>query len=159
MINLFPTPVRPRTTMPSVAIQTSTTARVRCPKCGTTKKSAKRSCCARGGAWFKNCGDSDDSKFDHTWVEGMQACRGLRGSDSVESQEQVMMHGVGGTVYGLNVSQSVNATKLHTTINSADGVSSADVDYCDDCVRQTKLVVCVYGLFILCSSNFDELLV
>ena len=39
------------------------------------KKSDKRSCCARGGAWFKNCGDADETKFDHTWLEGIQACR------------------------------------------------------------------------------------
>ena len=53
-----------------------------CPKCGTTKASGKRSCCARGGAWFKNCGGAGDSQFDHTWAEGMQACNGhvLRGS-------------------------------------------------------------------------------
>ena len=46
-----------------------------CPKCGTVKKSGKRSCCARGGGWFKNCGDVGDMKFDHTWAEGIQACK------------------------------------------------------------------------------------
>ena len=45
-----------------------------CPVCGTSKKSGKRSCCARGGAWFKNCGDVGDTKLDHTWAEGVQAC-------------------------------------------------------------------------------------
>jgi len=44
-----------------------------CPKCGTLK-SGKRSCCFRGGAWFKKCGDTGDSKFEHTWFEGIQAC-------------------------------------------------------------------------------------
>ena len=48
----------------------------RCVECGTTKKSGKLSCCARGGSWFKNCGDGGDSKFDHTWAEGIQACKG-----------------------------------------------------------------------------------
>ena len=47
-----------------------------CPKCGTMKNSKKLSCCVRGGAWFKNCGDVGDSKFDHTWPEGVQACKG-----------------------------------------------------------------------------------
>ena len=46
-----------------------------CLKCGATKKSGKRSCCAPGGAWFKNCGDAGDIKFDHTWTEGVQACK------------------------------------------------------------------------------------
>ena len=46
-----------------------------CLECGTIKKSGKRSCCARGGAWFKNCGDVGDTKSDHTWAEGIQACK------------------------------------------------------------------------------------
>ena len=45
-----------------------------CPKCGTNAKSGKLSCCAPGGAWFKNCGDNGDSRFNHTWFEGIQAC-------------------------------------------------------------------------------------
>ena len=46
-----------------------------CSKCGTFKKSGKRSCCANGGSWAKNCGDDGDSKFDHTWIEGIVACK------------------------------------------------------------------------------------
>ena len=45
-----------------------------CFKCGT-KKSGKLSCCAPGGAWFKKCGDAGESNFDHTWAEGVQACK------------------------------------------------------------------------------------
>ena len=45
-----------------------------CTKCGTTKESGTRSCCARGGAWFEKCGDTGDTKFGHTWAEGIQAC-------------------------------------------------------------------------------------
>ena len=44
--------------------------------CGVTKKSGKHSCCAPGGSWFQNCGDFGDSKFDHTWDEGAEACKG-----------------------------------------------------------------------------------
>ena len=50
-------------------------AKTVCLKCGT-KKSGKLSCCARGGTWFQNCGDPGDSKFEHTWNEGINACRG-----------------------------------------------------------------------------------
>ena len=46
-----------------------------CPKCSTIKKSGQRSCCFRGGAWFKNCGDVGDTRFEHTWGEGIQACK------------------------------------------------------------------------------------
>ena len=48
---------------------------VTCPKCGLTKKS-KPSCCGRGGAWFKNCGDDGDTNFEHTFTEGFDACKG-----------------------------------------------------------------------------------
>ena len=46
-----------------------------CSKCATIKKSDKLSCCAPGGAWFNNCGTSDNPNFDHTWIEGMKACK------------------------------------------------------------------------------------
>ena len=45
----------------------------RCPNCGT-KKSGKASCCGRGGTWFGRCGDLNNFKFEHTWVEGIRAC-------------------------------------------------------------------------------------
>jgi len=33
------------------------------------------SCCGRGGSWFKNCGRAGNTKFQHTWYEGIQACK------------------------------------------------------------------------------------
>ena len=63
-----------------------------CFKCGTIKKSGKLSCCARGGSWFKNCGDSGDSKFEHTWVEGVQACNDITSVLlSLKAQTQSML--------------------------------------------------------------------
>ena len=44
-----------------------------CPKCGTAKSG--QSCCGRGGSWFKKCGDSGDDNFEHTWFEGITACK------------------------------------------------------------------------------------
>ena len=46
-----------------------------CPKCGAITKSGKNSCCGRGGSWFRNCGSAGKAKLDHTWHEGIQACR------------------------------------------------------------------------------------
>ena len=45
-----------------------------CAKCGTFKKSGRLSCCAPGGAWYKNCGDVGDDNVDHAWLEGVTAC-------------------------------------------------------------------------------------
>jgi len=46
-----------------------------CTKCGKFKKSGKVSCCAPGGAWYKNCGSSANSRVDHNWAEGIDACK------------------------------------------------------------------------------------
>ena len=35
-------------------------------------KLGRRSCCGRDGSWFKKCGSAN---FDHTWYEGIQACK------------------------------------------------------------------------------------
>ena len=57
-------------TMPGVTKAITPT----CPKCGTNKNSGKVSCCIGGGAWFKKCG-ADSSKFEHTWTDGVKACK------------------------------------------------------------------------------------
>ena len=44
-----------------------------CPVCGTAKGD-KKSCCAQGGTWQGKCGSP--KKFDHTWQDGIAACRG-----------------------------------------------------------------------------------
>ena len=46
-----------------------------CPVCGTFANTGDRSCCATGGAWFQKCGTTDDSDAEHTWTEGIQACK------------------------------------------------------------------------------------
>ena len=46
-----------------------------CPNCGTIRKSGKTSCCGFGGSWFKNCGSAGNANLDHTWYEGIQACK------------------------------------------------------------------------------------
>ena len=83
-----------------------------CPKCGTIKKSDKRSCCARGGAWFNNCGDDGDGDSDHTWFEGIQACKTPSSSISGEAQAQAM--------------KTTSAQHLHDTKQSTIGPVTAD---------------------------------
>ena len=48
---------------------------IECPVCGVGK-TGKKSCCIRGGSWFKDCGTGDDPQFGHTWGEGAEACKG-----------------------------------------------------------------------------------
>merc|ERR1711934_701701 len=54
-----------------------------CPKCGTFKKSGRRSCCAPGGAWFKNCGGAHNKNVDHKWFEGVAACKRMTTTNTV----------------------------------------------------------------------------
>ena len=46
-----------------------------CPKCGTFKRSGRVSCCAPGGAWYKDCGAFGVKNVAHTWLEGVQVCK------------------------------------------------------------------------------------
>ena len=46
-----------------------------CPKCGLFEKSGRASCCAPGGAWFKNCGGATSKKVAHRWSEGVEVCK------------------------------------------------------------------------------------
>ena len=60
------TPITTSLTTPGIS-----SAIMLCANCGTFKKSGRVSCCAPGGAWYKNCG----SNFDHSWFEGVEACK------------------------------------------------------------------------------------
>ena len=65
----------------------ATTISSECLKCGTIRKSGEASCCGHGGAWSKNCGSAGNSKFGHTWYEGIQACKTRSQSKTVIGQQ------------------------------------------------------------------------
>ena len=83
---------------------TSTTPLSTCATCGTFKSSGKLSCCARGGDWFNKCGDPGDSKFDHTWFEGIQACKDV----TKEAQSQSILP------HQISIAQQQNHTQQQT---------------------------------------------
>ena len=112
-----------------------------CPKCGFTKRSGKYSCCARGGAWFKNCGSAGDIEFDHTWDEGIQACKGFVASVSVKSPLQVIVRGLD-TIQLRNTTQQANTSRAGSVFN----VGTTD---CNACVGITKIVICVCVLLVI----------
>ena len=70
------TPAAPATTISSV-----------CFKCATIGKSGKRTCCGRGGSWFRNCGSAGNAKLHHTWYEGIRACKILAQSKTAISHQ------------------------------------------------------------------------
>ena len=109
--------------------------------CGTTKKSGKLSCCARGGAWFKNCGDAGDMKFDHTWVEGIQACKRFARVASGESPLQFGLRSGEGSDLPLPMTQSRNTTQQKTHVYRPDRMCNTDTTDCAD--RLVTICVCV----------------
>ena len=46
-----------------------------CPQCAGINKSGKLSCCARTASWYQHCGRPGDTNFEHTWNEGLEACK------------------------------------------------------------------------------------
>ena len=89
-----------------------------CPACGIIKKSGKHSCCARGGAWFKNCGDTDDSKFDYTWAQGIKACQGFTASVTAKAHLQGVLYKPRVITYPLQTTRAGNGNQQQT-INAA----------------------------------------
>ena len=87
-----------------------------CSQCGTFKTSGKRSCCARGGAWFNKCGNVGDKNFHHTWVEGIHVCKGnVAGTSSGEAAVHDTLNFEKTIVRSLNSTQHRNVTRTQTT--------------------------------------------
>ena len=133
------------TEVPATTVLSAGSSSTECTECGATTRSGKRSCCARGGAWFKNCGDTDDTKFDHTWAEGIRACKGFVPSIVVKAPLQAILRHVhaGVMLYPLNTTQRLNAARHQTDIHHRGGVPS------DDGVGVTKAVLCFYAFVII----------
>ena len=43
-----------------------------CTECVSSK--AGLTCCAKGGSWEGKCGRPGDTRFEHTWGEGLKGC-------------------------------------------------------------------------------------
>ena len=144
--------MRSGTTTTPFGMSTSTGVRLVCPKCGSAKKSGKRSCCALGGAWFRNCGNSGDTQFDHTWAEGIKACEVFAMSALRKSQLKAILYyeRVGG--YVANTTQPKNLTRQQTNANSHGSMSDAgDMDL-EECVGHATAAAYI---FVLCCCHFE----
>ena len=104
-----------------------------CAKCAINK-AEKSSCCARGGAWFKNCGDGGDTKFDHTWSEGIQACKGIGESVPGESTLQFMSHHAGSILHPTDNIRGETATRQERNISFADIMFNVGSTRSNECI-------------------------
>ena len=118
-----------------------------CSKCSTLKKSGKLSCCARGGAWFKNCGDADATQFDYTWAEGIEACKGL-----LKPSLQVILRNVGGVIVNpLNTTRVRHGTQQDTQSPRTNGISNNSNSRNFVGIRKFSVYVCA----VLIISNLQ----
>ena len=113
----------------------------------------------RGGAWFKKCGDVGDSKFEHTWSEGIQVCEGFVDSVQSADQAQVMLSRVTSNTHAhLNVTKQTQENTVrvenvpeHENIESvgADNAFNVDTSDCKDCFKLSEIISFIFGLVIL----------
>ena len=134
-----------------MATSTSVIRSKRCPKCGKVKKSGKRSCCARGGTWFEKCGDADNANFDHTWMEGIQACDDFEISLSVvDMARAILLHGT--IIYPpTNKTLTRSSTKQQGNILLINDFSAKRTADSAASSQLVKNIVCA-GLFLIIVS-------
>ena len=101
-----------------------------CSKCGIIKKSGKSSCCSRGGSWFGKCGSAGDSNHEHTWSEGILACKEWARSNvaSVEESKAAQELGLSGGAGNLSSLPSANAA-VNVSTAKTDKISFSTTAY------------------------------
>ena len=132
------------TAVTAATVKSAVASASKCPKCGTTKKSGKLSCCAHGGAWFKKCGDAGDTQFVHTWTEGIQACSEVLVSSLLtETRLQVVLRKGNVSVDLLNMSERRSITQQKMgSIRSVSVSNVGTADY-EDCAGFARVVLCI----------------
>ena len=129
-------------------------SRSACPRCGTIKKSGQLNCCARGGAWFNECGDPGDSNFGHTWFEGIQACKYLTRSFAVEAQVNLMLRYEETTITKQFDTDQQQKSTLQSTIDlTTDTMYDVDYTSSKDCDEITKIVTFITTIRIVFLSS------
>ena len=126
-----------------------------CAECATNKV-GKLSCCARGGAWFKKCGDFVDTQFDHTWAEGIQACKHFANSVLARAPPVVMPQRVGVIDYLRNTSRSRNITPQQTNIFRVISTSRIDATDSEEYLGCARVAVCISIYFFALGGIFSS---
>ena len=109
---------------------TKTTITSACPKCGTIAKSGKSSCCGRGGSWFKSCGGAGNTRLEHTWYEGINACKarahfriavGQRGN-AAQPKGIDSPHGTGKVNFMLTPTPRIPSSRTSITVQGCENL-------------------------------------
>ena len=79
--------------------------------------------------------------FNHTWAEGIQACKGSTSSVLVESAQMVMLGNARVAGGPINATWPLNSSGQQRTIKCAGGASHAGTMDGEGCVVVSKVVV------------------
>ena len=120
-----------------------------CPQCAIDQ-SGKASCCAPTASWYQNCGRIGDSDFEHTWKEGLQACKD---DERLFSESKHVL-----------INQTPTSQQIHAVQNQSDhsSVSSAHVALAANCRSYNQIsytIVCTsvlmasFHIHLFCSFN------
>ena len=117
-----------------------------CDKC-TTTKAGKLSCCARGGAWFKNCGDVGETDFEHTWAEGIQACKTFV---TLPSGQSPLLHTLDSVGVSGDADRSRDRDDKKMNIYPSDGINNVATNDIENCFVLPIIVTitCVVFVFL-----------
>ena len=124
-----------------------------CLTCATLKKSGKRSCCARGGSWYNDCGPATELRFGHTWVEGLRACALNQVERHVMSGlEKPMVQPPNATTtrkisFIREISQHTSIAYQHTTDTGSNGVTAGSTGR-----NELAILAVFYSIFFSCSA-------
>ena len=110
-----------------------------CPRCGTTTKSGKMSCCGRGGSWFKKCGRAGNTKLHHTWYEGIQACKTRSRSKTASGNQRNVAR-----QNGIDSSQGANMVNYKTVITTTQTSAFTSVNTSTPMSDTTSIVTSIY---------------
>ena len=95
-----------------------------CPRCGSIGKSDKSSCCGRGGSWFRNCGSVGNANLQHTWYEGIQACKTrTQQPKTVVARQKVFGSSHGGDMTNYKEVKTFTFTSVNTSAPMSDATS------------------------------------
>ena len=110
-----------------------------CPICGISAKSGKMSCCARGGSWFKSCGGAGNTELQHTWYEGIQACKGqLKQKKIIDQHLNVVQQ------KGIAPSQGASVANYEAVIAAAKAFEFTSVNTSTPISDTTSIVASTY---------------
>ena len=124
-------------------------ARPACPKCGINRKNGKRSCCVRGGAWFRKCGDPGDTTFAHTWLEGINVCENLGALFSNKAQS---IHRNQITQTDLDVVHAHDGSQQKSGDSPAADALHVGTSNFEDCAVLSKIAILVSVLIAMLYS-------